>query len=139
MGLELLTSDYYIEDFAEYNSNLDTAIYKTRSLFGEHRPFHERSRIDGSIVIFNPHFIKAVRYALSSGKIVDMGPEEERLLMDFIAYQNTGLMASRNNRESGNLVELLDNWLINETDCAENYTDDDYATHIWDECPNKLQ
>jgi hypothetical protein len=93
------------------------------------------TKMDGHKVIFDPDFIREVRYALSTGNTATMSRQAYQLFDDFIVYQSTGKIASRNTTKAGNLVELIDDWLVNSVECKNNEEiNSDPSTHTWDEC-----
>lgn len=111
---------------------MDKAIEMSKTLFGERELYKLYTKLDGDIVIFDEVFIQKVRYALTSMHTSQMTDKELQLMNDMLDYQNTGVLASRNNTSAGNLANLLDDYLSNAIACGTVISD--FEEHEWLSC-----
>jgi len=84
-----------------------------QELFSEKQAYVTENRLDGKITVFPETFIRVFREALSTDCMAKMSEAEYKLAMDFIEYQNTGVI----NDEA---VVDLDSWVMNIINCDPN-------------------
>ena len=114
-------------------ARMTDAVKDAKELFGENLPFFQESRLGETIIIFNEHFIRCVREALSNGCMAKMNEEEERLFNQFIEYQD-GSSYRDISKDSSDIMTALDKWLVNAIQNVPNPVLNDCYTkkdHTW--------
>ena len=94
----------------------DKAVADAKELFGENLPYTVEYRLNGRTIMFNDHFIKSVREALSTDCMAKMNAAEIQLFERFIAYQN-GSMYRDITKSDNEVVKALDEWLMDDLNC----------------------
>jgi len=69
----------------------NAAISSSKQLFGENVPYTIERKITGKVVIFNDHFIRTAREAMSTGCMAKMNMTETNLFLRFIEFQNNNV------------------------------------------------
>ena len=96
----------------EYSKAMEIAVNDAKSLFELHEVYKINRRLDGNTVTFADSFISKVRHSLTTSDLSCMNNKEEKLMRDFVDFQNTGKLYGRNNTSAGNLANLLDDYLV---------------------------
>jgi hypothetical protein len=100
------------------NTVLTTAISNSKEVFGENTPYILENRLEGPIVIFNDHFIRTLREALSTGCMAKMSAKEVSLFREFVRYQN-GSSYRDITQDSDRILSALNQWVVDLWSCEE--------------------
>jgi hypothetical protein len=104
-----------LNDFTFYScrEKSNRSIVDAKNTFGENLPYIMEARMGGSVVIFNEHYITALRLALTTGCMSAMNAAEEALTMRLIQHENGGNYRDITNN-TDEVVVALDKWLHDE-------------------------
>jgi hypothetical protein len=138
----MLTS-YYISggNYANTTPTDKEKIGHAKHLMGESTPYRtEKIATRETIVIFNAHFLRMLRQALSNGCTEGMSKSESELFFQFIGYQDGGVLDFDPVQDSGNILIALDKWIVAQVNCQSTDSDDvNRCTgdeHTWKKCPS---
>lgn len=126
-------------DISFYSSDckMNLAVADSKEIFGENQPYIIEYRLDGDIIIFNDHFIRTAREAMTTDCMAKMNEVEVELFQRFIEYQD-GSEYRDISQEDNEIVAALDQWFIDDINCIAHPTTNacyDSETHTWDICP----
>ncbi len=57
-----------------------------KTLFSERSPYEEQNRLGGSVIVFDPLYLKHLYEAFTTGSVLNMSEESYELTNDYIAY-----------------------------------------------------
>jgi len=111
----------------------NASIYSAKELFGENRPYEIERTIQGKVIVFNEHFIRTAREAMSTGCMAKMNMAETDLFLRFVEYQNNNIY--RDITEQSDIVlEALNEFMVNSLLLIDNVAVNgcyDRPTHTW--------
>lgn len=123
-------------DFFSNTAQMDLAVEDAKEIFGENLPYVIEKRVDGRTVIFNDHFIRTTREALSTGCLAKMNSMEVLLFEKWVAFEN-GSSYRDITKTDGNIVQALDAWFMDDLRCIAHPRVNscfDAGIHSWEDC-----
>ena len=115
---------------------MNAAVADAKEIFGENLPYITEYRMDGKVYIFNDHFIRVSREAMTNDCMAKMNEAETELFLAFIDYQN-GLGYRDITSDDTDVVEALDQWYVDDINCVPHPVMNscyDTETHTWAGC-----
>lgn len=120
--------------FFDDNQELQDSVYDAKELFGENTPYRIELRMSGNVTIFNDHFIRTAREALTNGCMAKMSTVESALFIRFVEYQN-GSDYRDITREDNEVLVALDQWFMDDLNNIPHPGVNacfDSPTHVWE-------
>lgn len=111
----------------------NASIYDAKELFGENVPYIVERRITGKVIVFNDHFIRTAREAMSTGCMAKMNMAETDLFIKFVEYQDNNIFRDITSTTDQALV-ALNEYMVNEVYLFNNDVVNqcyDLQSHTW--------
>ena len=129
-----------LNDLAFFNNPIkqNAAIYDIKEVFGENVPYIIEKRLGGKVIIFNDHFIRTAREAMTTGCMAKMNEQEVLLFERFVKYEDGSSYRDITNVEN-EVVAALDQWFMDDLRCNAHPVVNqcfDATTHTYTSCTN---